>query len=861
MMREQTTNATELSVASKERLARLLATENIFIEHRSDAPTAMFDIKNRTLVLPTWKDMTKELYDLLVLHEVGHALWTPLEGWHNAVTEMGPNFKSFLNVIEDARIEKKIKRKYPGGRSSFITGYKDLLDRDFFGTKTRPVESYNLIDRINLHFKGGLAMGVQFTDAEQVYVDRIADAETWADVESIARDLWDEAADGAESETGQNHDFVEGDVDPDGDGQGFAIDEDGDPNADDDSVGDMPMPPNDSGDTDSTDGDSAQGDDSDGADSDADAGSESDAGDGDASEDDTNSDSGKNDDASGDNADSDDSDGDSAPGDLDGSSEDPDATNNADANDDPSQGDNPSQGDLGTKGSGEGTFGGQPFSETDKAFRDREDDLVDLDNHRNQPTYTQVPADDAFNLDAIIVPHATIHKSLMATLADYSGHGGFSPDIVSDAKRDLKIFKTKNAKLVNYMAKEFEMRKAADASARATTSRTGVLDMTTLHSYKWNDDVFKKITNIPDGKNHGLQMYVDWSGSMSSNMFGSMEQILNLVMFCKKVNIPFDVYAFSDAADAGDWNDQESKIVYTDRLNSSKLKRGDWTFRKSAFKLLQLASSNAKGATAFNNMLLDLIILRGHFNHHGQYGNPTQGISYFPIPGRMKLGGTPLNEAVMSAIPITNRFQEVNGLQIVNTVFLTDGEGATLHSVVKSNHSGEVERGGYGSQVIVRDRQSRKEFVSGYNQTTTFLEIFRLRTNSKIVNFYVCDNRPHGFKREYSRAAGESNLNSNNNEEYPYQSRRRNQFSDAVNAAWKTAKAEGGVVIENGTKGWDHHYLIPGGASLIMEDEGNLDDDLIGAKKGQLKRAFAKQASGKLRNRVVLKKFTELIAA
>ena len=123
-------------------LARLLAAENITIEHDAGASTAAFDIKNRVLILPTWKDISKEVYDLLVLHEVGHALYTPLDGWHNAVTSEGPEFKSYLNVLEDARIEKKIKRKYPGGRRSFVQGYADLLNRDFFGAQVRYIAGH-----------------------------------------------------------------------------------------------------------------------------------------------------------------------------------------------------------------------------------------------------------------------------------------------------------------------------------------------------------------------------------------------------------------------------------------------------------------------------------------------------------------------------------------------------------------------------------------------------------------------------------------------------------------------------------------------------------------------------------------------
>ena len=61
------------------------------------------------------------------------------------------------------------------------------------------------------------------------------------------------------------------------------------------------------------------------------------------------------------------------------------------------------------------------------------------------------------------------------------------------------------------MVKEFECRKAADSYARATTSRTGILDCSKLHTYKYNEDLFKKVTTLADGKNHGLVFVLDWS--------------------------------------------------------------------------------------------------------------------------------------------------------------------------------------------------------------------------------------------------------------------------------------------------------------------------------------------------------------
>ena len=133
---------------SKSILAKLLATENVTVEH-GNYQTASFDVKNRVLRLPIWKEMSGNLYDLLVLHEVGHALFTPEEGMHDAKGH-GKGFKSFLNVVEDARIERKIKVKYPGGRRSFIEGYSNLMERDFFGIRNMNLDTLGLIDKINL---------------------------------------------------------------------------------------------------------------------------------------------------------------------------------------------------------------------------------------------------------------------------------------------------------------------------------------------------------------------------------------------------------------------------------------------------------------------------------------------------------------------------------------------------------------------------------------------------------------------------------------------------------------------------------------------------------------------------------------
>ena len=56
----------------KETLAKLLATENLIVEHRK-VSTAFFNVEKRVLTLPMWEKASPLVYDLLVGHEVGHA--------------------------------------------------------------------------------------------------------------------------------------------------------------------------------------------------------------------------------------------------------------------------------------------------------------------------------------------------------------------------------------------------------------------------------------------------------------------------------------------------------------------------------------------------------------------------------------------------------------------------------------------------------------------------------------------------------------------------------------------------------------------------------------------------------------------
>ena len=169
----------------KSQLAKLLATEDILVENRN-IETAQFDVEHRVLTLPMWKRASESVYDMLVGHEVGHALYTPNEwDWEDRVPQQ------FVNVTEDARIEKLMKRRYPGLAKSFYKGYKELSDQDFFELDDRDIQDMNLADRINLYYKIGNFINVPIDDGEEKDIlDIVGKTETFDEAVLAAEVLY-----------------------------------------------------------------------------------------------------------------------------------------------------------------------------------------------------------------------------------------------------------------------------------------------------------------------------------------------------------------------------------------------------------------------------------------------------------------------------------------------------------------------------------------------------------------------------------------------------------------------------------------------------------------------------------------------
>ena len=465
-------------------LAKLLAEEDIHVVHRQQQ-TAMFDVLNRELSLPIWKDMSKNIQDLMTLHEVGHALWTPLEMMKQIKDEKIDH--SVVNVLEDVRIEKAVQLKYKGAVKIFNKGYQELINGNFFETLGKDIKSYNLIDRINLHYKHN--SDIPFSDEEMVWVKKANETVTPEDVIKLAKELVA---------------FIE--ENPDSQGK--------DTNDDDLMMPDMGQPS-----MGSDNGQKEESKENQEVEMPSSGGSEK----SEENSDEENSDGSESSDEDSDKTEKETSTAGTEKSDenSDGESETKDTTQEAGAN---------GGGDVGDT---------NIVATTDKASVRSAENM--LDKNAGQYCYSTIPS--TVDYKKVIVPTKEI-------LDIFKNH--YLEAKKSDSKywdktlEELNKTKSDSKKAVSYMVKEFEMKKSADAYARATTSKTGTLDMGQLHTYKYNDDLFAKVTTLPGAKNHGLMLFLDWSGSMAHNLVGTMNQLYNIIWFCNRVNIPFEVYGFSN---------------------------------------------------------------------------------------------------------------------------------------------------------------------------------------------------------------------------------------------------------------------------------------------------------------------------
>ena len=214
--------------------------------------------------------------------------------------------------------------------------------------------------------------------------------------------------------------------------------------------------------------------------------------------------------------------------------------------------------------------------------------------------------------------------------------------------RVCKLTERKRLREVNYLVKEFECRKSASAYARASVSRTGILDTSKLHTYKYNEDLFKKVTVLPDGKNHGLIALVDWSGSIGLTAHNMIKQLLNIAWFCKKVQIPFNAYLFTTEWARYEENDVNSEEPFKYAIGEN-------------FHLINVISSDVP-ASMFEDQLKYLFRMSAYYTAYDG-PSPWIGARGLGIPLGLNLGGTPLSDAIVSLHSLIPQFRKTYGVE------------------------------------------------------------------------------------------------------------------------------------------------------------------------------------------------------
>jgi hypothetical protein len=639
-----------------------------------------------------------------------------------------------MNVVEDVRIEKKIKNKYPGLRKAFITGYKELNEKDFFGVQGKDLSNLILIDRINLYYKCGINCGVKFTPAEMFYVRRVDRCDTMNDVYLLAQEIYafsKEERDAKREELKKLQELLGEDPPDDMDEIDNYMD---DPDDFDDYFPEEEVEDEDQPET--------------------------------------------------------------------------------------KKRSSVSQTEEEKKIEDQEDLEKELESTTQAAFKQRLDELADTDTIVQNFTPKLEMWHDP------IVSTKTILSELKADLAQAKEYRAMNysqqwvENYYGERRNTLAKFKTDSMRIVNYLVKEFEMRKSATEYKRITTAKSGDLDVRKLYAHTLTDDIFKKLDILPEDKNHGMIFLLDWSGSMQHNMADTIKQVINLAMFCQRIQIPYQVFAFTTGY-------RDERVPYDVRsAKAAALDQNFSGFADNSWNLLEIFNHKMTNSE-FNNMVEYLYL--EPWTYSREYG----------------LNSTPLNESLLFMIDYIGKFNKQHAVEKMSFITLTDGAGHAVcgatrsirNSIYNENHK-QVKVKNY-----VRDPITKKEYVltdNGSEQTRVFLRIIKDRYNIKTVGFHVVSNS----RRDIGCFIRDNLPKENTTSEY--------WMTEQIR---KDIRQNDYCIIQN--TGRDEMYLLPASKQKIVEGELEIDSK---ANAKSIAKQFSKYLGVKKSSRVVLSRFVSLVA-
>jgi hypothetical protein len=471
-------------------------------------------------------------------------------------------------------------------------------------------------------------------------------------------------------------------------------------------------------------------------------------------------------------------------------------------------------------------------SKTERAFSDKLEDLAD-----ESTEYKYWKFDKDYFEDPVIGYKQILNETkspeawdLEDELRDYRTRYMTEEQLAEyKAKQmsEFSQFKTDSIRTVNYLVKEFEMKKSAQMHKRAMVSKIGSLDMKKVYAYKLQDDLFKRVTSLPQGKNHGMILLVDWSGSMNDVLQDTMKQVINLAMFCNRVQIPYRVFAFTT-----DYNNDETKqnkLEAYKEWRTSKRESTDMLATTEGFHLLEFFS-NKMTTSEFNSMSRRILDYRFHWNTN------------------YNTGGTPLNEALVYCYNTLGTYIKNNGIEKMTFITLTDGEGGTLNTYSQGrldDSRTEIVNNQYKRikvKNLIKDEVTQKTYElqrMAVEQTETILRMIKDRYNVALIGFHICQNRGRDL-----RGVLHCNLPNYKGD------------ANSLIETWKKDFRQNGFASVKNT-GRDELFLIPQASTKIQEGEMDVKAD---ANAKVIARNFGKYLNVKKTSRVLLNRFVGLVA-
>jgi hypothetical protein len=687
--------------------AKALASENLSFSFSKDANTASFDVKSRHLVMPMW-DVTDTVKTMLIAHEISHALWTPYERSEELLKAAEvdgynlPLLQRIANVIEDVRIEKLMKQKFPGTRRDFFLGYKEIAELDLFGFKQMDLPKAGFLNRLNIHFKFGIPgfIPMTFEGNEQEVVDMVDGVVNFDQVFEVAKFLYEHPS---MKEIREKMEAA-----------------------------------------------AAQGD---------------------------------------------------------------------------KQGEKDQKQILADKTEVPGDF-------VSKKGNHFQDGVVTITGVKDLSDY--------------IISTDTI-------LTDFNGNEGCNTLNIEEYRK----FVRESDAFVRQMVAQFERKKAADDIRRERPKQTGMLNLDRLHQYKTHDDIFLSKIVKQDGKNHGIVFMLDFSGSMGQTIGHAYLQVLQLVWFCEKANIPFEVFGFTDVyclkipgyeEAYREWqktNPTGFSHDFDHVWNAGKLRRECPTaLEMGSARLMNIASS--KDDAASRERLCAFI--------YEAYVTQTR-----PASRLISLNGTPTVECVALASQFMVNWVKENNIQIPTIMVVTDGccngvntlEANNLYHFCSQDSTATVTNEILDTIIVLPKKYTKSGLPNAV--IASMLDSLRMKLNARCIGMYVMAGRTLGI-RAYeqfcmSQDENEKLRDAGSYQEFPLET------SDRFKAASEAFK-EGCLILHEDTfPGYDSYFLIQTTKPVKDEEAVSTTGNFT-----KVKNAFIKTMGKRAGSRVFLSRYVDIVA-